>query len=608
MRWSRLSPAAELFGDGWSRVRGRRAGGGAGGVPGSSEGSLLSGRRAQMARAARGHSPAIFKAIRKGGCHSRAELGRQLTYLTTKSAFILDSRGEFDGRRALGPAEIKTVTRRFADQWDPTRHPKLGHTSHLLMSFPIGTKPEHVREVARDLCEQFFQGEGAHFDFLVAVHTDRAHPHAHIVLNRRSKDGEVFFLKRGHHFNYQVFREAMVEHGDRHGLRLQAARRLDRGVLTYTPRSIEVQRAREEGRAPVERPRLGSDLDRALQRIALARSTYRELAVEASRSGFEEVSDALLRAGAILARGDHILPQGGLYMADDQDSFDTLVREFSQGVRAVESRIAAAAPAERPRMEQQLHEVLASVSHMNPLGRDSASLREAPSPDGLYSRANIDRAALDRRDPPQVTAALDAALRGTGLSTAEVLARLRVGADSAALEHHWLARDARVLAQAHGLDPAKEEDFDQALDRLEETQARVTHALTAAGVLRHGARSVTAVDRSDPLEAVVLRLRDERASTPAFVRREDAQAFRHEIERSLTPEQIERLAQGETEVLADLAEEPLDRLLLAKAYAESQEGTPPPAIHARLVDAISEAQIDAQRLRQVSNHRGPIHG
>ena len=90
-------------------------------------------------------------------------------------------------------------------------------------------------------------------------------------------------------------------------------------------------------------------------------------------------------------------------MADDQDFFDTLVREFSQGVRAVESRIAAAAPGERPRMEHQLHEVLASVSHMNPLGRDSASLREAPSPDGLYSRANIDRAALDRLDPPLLT-------------------------------------------------------------------------------------------------------------------------------------------------------------------------------------------------------------
>ena len=67
MRRPRLSPAAELFGDGWSRVRGRRAGGGAGGSPGSSEGSLLSGRRAQMARAARGYSAAIFKAIRKGG-------------------------------------------------------------------------------------------------------------------------------------------------------------------------------------------------------------------------------------------------------------------------------------------------------------------------------------------------------------------------------------------------------------------------------------------------------------------------------------------------------------------------------------------------------------
>jgi len=49
-------------------------------------------RNAQMVRAARGYSPAIFKPISKGGCHTGAQLKAQLTYLTTKSSHILDSR------------------------------------------------------------------------------------------------------------------------------------------------------------------------------------------------------------------------------------------------------------------------------------------------------------------------------------------------------------------------------------------------------------------------------------------------------------------------------------------------------------------------------------
>lgn len=601
-----LSPAADLFGEGWSRVRGRRGSGGAGGSARSGGSSLLSGRGAQMVRAARGHSPAIFKAIRKGGCHTRAQLRTQIAYLTTKATHVVDSRGEFDRRGPLRPADVQALARRFADQWDPTRSPRLGHTSHLLMSFPIGTKAEHVRDVARGICERFFQGEEAQFDFLVAIHTDRAHPHAHVVLNRRSKDGEVFFLRRDHHFSYQAFREAMVEHGARCGLRLHAAERLDRGLLTRGPRSAEVQRAREEGRAPSDRSRIGHDLDRAVQHVAQAASAYCGLAAEASRAGFEDVAQALLDAGAILARGGHLLPQGSLYMADTQDSFDTLVRDFSQAVRAVEGRIAAATPAERPRIEQQLNAVLASVSHLNPLGRESGSLREAASAGGLYARSTVERTALDRLDEPQVRAAVDAALRGTGIASAEVVARLRIGAANAALEHQWLARDAQAYARANGLDLGRDRDVDRALDALDRVQAQVAAALGAAGVLQHAPEAPTLTARGDPLEAAVMRLRDAEADAPAFATPEEARAFRKEIERSLTPEQIERLGQGDETAALDLAEDRIDRLHLAKAYLETSEATARSVLHARLVDEIGDAQIDAQRLRHGS--QGPVHG
>ena len=333
-----VNPA--LFDRGWSKVSGSASGG--------------LGKRAQMVRAARGHSPAIFKPIRQGGCHTGAQLRAQLSYLTTKSSFILDSRGTHDGKKVLSPGEIERVARRFENQWNERHAPKLGHTSHLLMAFPIGTRTTEVREITREICERFFEGDGARFDYIAAIHEDRAHPHAHIVLNRRSKDGEMFFLGKDHHFNYDAFREAMVEAAERYGLRLEATRRLDRGVLTRAPGDVEIRKAEAEGRAATERPRTGADLDRALAEVALNAAIYRGLAAEASRSNFHDVAEALNRAGDVLARGEPIQSDGVLYMSEEVHDFDELIDRFSQNIRQIEDLIERAPPDERPVIELSL--------------------------------------------------------------------------------------------------------------------------------------------------------------------------------------------------------------------------------------------------------------
>jgi type IV secretion system T-DNA border endonuclease VirD2 len=304
-----------LFDRDWSRVSGSWQG-------------LAKG--AQMVRAARGYAPAIFKPISKGGCHTGAQLKAQLTYLTTKSSHILDSRGTHDGKKTLTGAEIGRVVRRFENQWGERHSPKLGHTSHLLMAFPVGSSGEEVRAITESVCERFFQGEGSQFDFIAAIHQDRAHPHAHIVLNRRSKDGEMFFLGKDHHFNYDAFRVAMVEAAQIHGIRLEAARRLDRGVTTYRAEIEEVYRARDEGRPPVERLRTGADLAAALNTVARSALTYRGLAAEASRSNFTDVAEALERASTILASGGQIQSDGVLYMSSDDTAFDTLITDERQ--------------------------------------------------------------------------------------------------------------------------------------------------------------------------------------------------------------------------------------------------------------------------------------
>lgn len=441
-------------------------------------------KKAQMVRAARGYSPAIFKPISKGGCHTGAQLRAQLTYLTTKSSHILDSRGTHDGKKTLSEAEIDRVVRRFENQWGERHSPKLGHTSHLLMAFPVGTSGEEVRAITETVCERFFQGEGSQFDYIAAIHQGRAHPHAHIVLNRRSKDGEMFFLGKDHHFNYDAFRLAMVEAAQVHGIRLEATRRLDRGVTTYRAEIDEVYNARDEGRPPVERQRTGADLAAALETVARNALTYRGLAVEASRSNFDDVAEALERASTILVSGGQIQSDGAIYMSQDETAFDTLITEFSQNIRQIEAAIDRAPASERPEIERKLTDVLVSVAHLNPLGDRSAALLDAPSPDGVYARANMREGQLGRFDDDAIKARLSEALQGTGIDPDAVAARMREGAGNAALERQWLAQDLRAIAKAGDLDLEKGEDREEALDRLEAVHVRLGDTLTDARILR----------------------------------------------------------------------------------------------------------------------------
>jgi type IV secretion system T-DNA border endonuclease VirD2 len=457
-----------LFDRDWSRV------------PGSWQGLA---KKAQMVRAARGYSPAIFKPISKGGCHTGAQLKAQLTYLTTKSSHILDSRGTHDGKETLSEAEIDRVVRRFENQWGERHSPKLGHTSHLLMAFPVGTSGEEVRAITETVCERFFQGEGSQFDYIAAIHQDRAHPHAHIVLNRRSKDGEMFFLGKDHHFNYDAFRVAMVEAAQVHGIRLEATRRLDRGVTTYRAEIDEVYNARDEGRPPVERQRTGADLAAALETVARNALTYKGLAAQASRSNFDDVAEALERASTILASGGQIQSDGAIYMSQDETAFDTLITEFSQNIRQIEAAIDRAPAAERPVIERKLTDVLASVAHLNPLGDRSAALLDAPSRDGVYARSNMREDQLARIDDA-IKARLSEVLQGTGIDPDAVAARMREGAGNAALERQWLAQDLRAIAKAGDLDLEKGEDREEALDRLEAVHVRLGDTLTDARILR----------------------------------------------------------------------------------------------------------------------------
>ena len=460
----------EVFRDGWSRVRGSMQG-------------LHVAKQTQLVRAAAGHRPAVFKAIRGGGTHTKSQLMNQLDYLTTKSTHIVDSSGFLDGKTKLEAGDIKDLTERFAKRWDAGFKPKLGQTTHMLMSFPIGTRGEDVRDIATDVAERFFQTDKGHFDYIIAVHEDRDHPHAHLVLNRRSQEGEFFFLGRNHRFNYDDFRLAMVEEAEKYGVRLEATRRVDRGVVHYPARTSEVYAAKDEGRAPRERERVGQDLTRTLAEIANTRTVYHSLAAEASREAREDIAAALFRAGEVLAHGGQVDRTGDVYMAEDQ-SFEDLRSLYAEKLARVQGMIAEKSDAERPVLEKRLIEIQTQVQHMQPLGLRSGSLSEAPSEGGIYSEANIDANQRERLAEPDLRSRIDAALHGTGISTSEVVARIETAASSAALEHQWIADDLAKVAEARDLNLERRADLEQARDILNDVHVELGTLLERENVLR----------------------------------------------------------------------------------------------------------------------------
>ena len=600
-RSSAVAAAQEAFFDrDWSRIRG----------------SVPRARAKQMARAAMGHSPAIFKAIRDGGTHNKMQLRNQLEYLTTKSSFIIDSRGTYDGQSVLSAKEIEQVTRRFSAQWNEGFHPKLGHTSHLLMAFPIGTRGEDVAEITREICERFFQGEGSHFDYIAAVHEDRDHPHAHIVLNRRSKDGEFFFLKEGHHFNYDSFRRAMVEVSDRYGLRLEATRKLERGITTKRPSDVDQRRAEASGQKLIERERVGSDLDRAMAEVAQNAWLYRGLAAEASRENQYDIAAALEKAATLLAQGKPIEADGKVYgMAEEQHSFDEVVDAFHDKINQAE-RIVAEAPVERrATLEHELNDIYRSLSHLSPMGTQSHTLLEDASKSGIYSAANIQADAQSALRDTALTERLEQALKGTGIDAQDVARRVEIGAGNAALERQWLGQDLKAIAEKDGFDLSRADELEKAIDRLDQVHSDLGRMLADAEVLKDSGaveadREEAIVDGLPPTTSDILsRLRDDPTADP-FRNDLERETLRAELEDLAGEENTPDLAIGDETALEEHIEDRLDRLYAAKAYLQSDAALANSVAMEHVLDEIANEEIDVQRERHVDadGEKGVTHG
>ena len=170
-------------------------------------------------------------------------------------------------------------------------------------------------------------------------------------------------------------------------------------------------------------------------------------------------------------------------MAEDQ-SFEDLRSLYAEKLARVQGMIAEKSDAERPVLEKRLIEIQTQVQHMQPLGLRSSALSETPSEGGIYSEANIDASQRERLAEPDLRSRIDAALRGTGISTSEVVARIETGASNAALEHQWIANDLAKVAEARDLNLERRADLEQARDVLNDVHVALGTLLERENVLR----------------------------------------------------------------------------------------------------------------------------
>ncbi|MEM7668363.1 MAG: hypothetical protein AAF317_04325, partial [Pseudomonadota bacterium] len=233
---------------------------------------------------------------------------------------------------------------------------------------------------------------------------------------------------------------------------------------------------------------------------------------------------------------------------------------------------------------------------------------------------------------PDVRAQIDTALRGTGIRSSVVIARMETGAQNAALERQWIADDLARVAESDGLNLERRADLETAREALNRAHVQLGITLERNEVLREDgvidedrdarltdraageieSRSTGEGLRQPVLDPDVRRVLDhERAGemSEPFADVGERVAYRETVERELDAEQIDRLRDGDVDVLREQITDRLDRLYAAKVYLQSDEATANSEAARAVVEEIADREYELQRadLTDGEKERGETH-
>ena len=425
----------------------------AGGASSPKRGFSFSTRASQLWRFSLGSNAAVLKKIGKGGTTNAKELAAQMAYLFSKSASIFGNGVVLDAdARGLTKDERNEIVGDWVEDWRGS--PKNGHTTHLLMSFPSHIRPEKAKLIAEAWAFEMFQS-GEHQDdvwsYVAALHTDKAHPHVHMVVNNRGTVNDSwFFMAKEHAFNLEIMKERMVAIAAEEGVFLDATSRAERGLLTYGPSRAEIERARVEGRAPEERPREGKALEDALATMARTADAMRSLSHVAALTGLPEIGEKIAKAEEALRRGGVLQPFPGDVATVERADLD---RHFSGWMAEAEGKIRKMPVAERKEMRDELYSYAIDIAKGLGDARGAQLLQMLPQTK-LYAtglegdQLTQGREAVDLQPgaAEQLKADIVGKALSLGLSGDRIAQRLDTGAANAWEERDWVRSDVLALS------------------------------------------------------------------------------------------------------------------------------------------------------------------
>ena len=543
----------------------------AGGASSPKRGFSFSTRAGQLWRFSLGSNAAVLKKIGKGGTANAKELAAQMDYLFSKSASIFGNGVVLDAdAKGLTKDERNDIVGDWVEDWRGS--PKNGHTTHLLMSFPSHVRPEKAKLIAEAWAFEMFQS-GEHQDdvwsYVAALHSDKAHPHVHMVVNNRGTVNDSwFFMAKEHVFNLDVMKERMVAIAAEEGVFLDATSRAERGLLTYGPSRAEIERARVEGRAPEERQREGKALEDALATMARTADAMRSLSYVAALTGLPEIGEKIAEAEKALRRGGVLQPFPGDVATAERADLD---RHFSGWMAEAEGKIRKMPVAERKDMRDELYGYAVDVAKGLGDTRGAQLLQMLPQTKLYATALEDDRLTWGRDAVDLLPGAVDRLktdivnkAMALGLSGDRMAERLETGAANAWEERDWVRSDLATLSGRRRADLRNPDQSRKVVDDLE-------GFYEAAAKLIEQARAHEVVPENDRLLRALGSMGRIMKADGKVEFRGDAHAerFANELRQRYGKGVVAELASGRTDALTGDFEDADQRKWIARAVVSA---------------------------------------
>lgn len=548
-----------------------------------------SGGRALTPSITRGSKQALVKLIRKGGTQTARGLRDQMKYLNREGEVEVQRSERFFGV-AIDDAEQDSLVASWG--LDSPNSTGVDKTSHFVVSFPPGTDRSAAEKAGRDWAEALFDSGdyGDVFDYYTVQHNDTAHPHMHVVVNRRGvEDGNWLKISKRGPIDYQVLRDVQVDVAARHGIDLDATPRFARGETDRPHRDAEVKRAEREAREP-ERP---AHTEQTATKAAVAVLSYAiQISGEADvyKNELPEISKIMksisvgMREGISIEKMLQSIPVVDLGEAKHMselllESRDKVVNSFNQLDTAIQKL-----PANSLRRIEAERKISDNRSKAGLFIQEFREDKTSAERDGRYKGVSaVDD--IGRNIKSEADQRVEEIARTSGLDPDKTLARYNSSrAATIDQSQRWLS-----------------EEIEQA-NIVGTSEAQVNAAHSEIKDVYDGARNQLRAHQDNKREII----RDLKTYTNESAKDEiqDRDLDRlHRIRNALTPQQRQKLERGDATQLVGISREPHTQKTIAHEYLRAAIDQASPEQRVQLEEARATVDRNLEQDRALQKHR-----